>query len=524
MPNSDTSAARSFHDATKLSYISLATKPPLYKSYLGLPAIELPEIASPEADTLPAVSGSMSSPGAPLDLGALAQLLHYSAGLIRRSTLRTAGEVHYRAAASAGALYPIELYVVCGDLPGLAAGVYHYAPATNSLSLLRSGDHRGNLAAATAGHPAIADAPATIACTCVFWRSAWKYRERGYRYCYWDNGTILANMTATANALGQPAEIVAGFVDSEVDALLGLESSSEASFCLASIGSGSAAHPAVSTLGAVDAGILGVERRTEYPETQALHQGSVLADTAEVEAWRGSANAPSPLRAGVRVDAAPDGWPDNEPLGPSIAHRGSTRRFARDPMPAGRLEALLGASTSPVRSDYGGGLIDTYLIVNAAEGIAPGTYYYNQSSGELELLSEGEFREEAGHLCFEQALGADSSAVAYFMADLDAILARFGNRGYRLAQLEAGIIGGRMYLASHAMGLGATGMTFFDDAVTAFFSPHASGKSLMFLVGLGITHERNQVHPFRSRIGILKDSLARGAGAQGRDVPNWLYA
>ena len=522
MPNSDTSAAHSFHDATKLSYISLATKPPLYKSYPGLPEVALPEILSPDAPTLPSVAGTMSASYGPLDLDSLAQLLHFSAGLIRRSTLRTAGEVHYRAAASAGALYPIELYVVCGDLPNLAAGIYHYAPATNSLSLLRSGDHRGNLAAATAGHPAIADAPATIVCTCVFWRSAWKYRERGYRYCYWDNGTILANMTATANALGQPAEIVAGFVDSEVDALLGLESSSEASFCLAPVGSGSASPPDVSPLREVEAGELGVERRTEYPETRALHQGSVLADTAEVEAWRGSANAPSPLV--VRDEAAPGGWPDNGPLGPTIAHRGSTRRFARDPMPAGRLEALLGASTSPVRSDYGGGLIDTYLIVNAAEGIAPGTYYYNQSSGELELLSEGEFREEAGHLCFEQALGADSSAVAYFMADLDAILARFGNRGYRLAQLEAGIIGGRMYLASHAMGLGATGMTFFDDAVAAFFSPHAAGKSLMFLVGLGITHERNQVHPFRSRIGILKDSLARGAGAQGRDVPDWLYA
>ncbi len=527
MPNSDTRAARSFHDATKLSYISLATKPPLYKSYPGLPSVELPtDMPSPEAPTLPAVGGVVSEAQGPLDITAIAQLLHYSAGLIRRSTLRTAGEVHYRAAASAGALYPIELYVVCGDLPGLSAGVYHYGPATNSLTMLRSGDFRGNLADATAGHPAVADAPATIVCTCVFWRSAWKYRERGYRYCYWDNGTILANMSATANALGQPAEIVAGFADAEVDALLGLEPSSEASFCLVPVGSGAAALPAVSPLDAVDGGVLGVERRTEYLETGALHTGSVLADSGEVSAWRQAYNSPSPSRerAGVRVESNAVDWPDSAPLGATIAHRGSTRRFAREDMPTGRLESLLAASTSPVRADYGGSLIDTYLIVNAAESIAPGTYYYSPSAGNLEQLAKGEFREEAGHLCFEQALGADASAVAYFMADLDAILSRFGNRGYRVAQLEAGIIGGRMYLASHALGLGATGMTFFDDAVTAFFSPHAAGKSLMFLVGLGLTHERNQVHPFRSRIGILKDSLARGAGAHGRDVPDWLYA
>ncbi len=518
MPNSDTSAARSFHEATKLTYISLSTKPPLYKSYPGLPAIALPEEAgSPEAPALLAVRGRMSLSSGPLNLAEVAQLLHYSAGLIRRSNLRSAGEVHYRAAASAGALYPIELYVVCGDLPGLPAGVYHYAPASNSLSLLRSGDFRGNLTDASAGHPRISDAPVTIVCACVFWRSAWKYRERGYRYCYWDNGTILANMTATANALGQESELVAGFIDAQVDSLLGLVPSSEASFFLVPVGRGNAAPPAVRPLDAVDSGELGVERRTEYPETGSLHAASCLGATAEVEAWRDSA-------AHGEENSNVIQWPDSESLGDTIIHRGSTRRFAHSPMPAGRLEALLSASTSPVKADYGGSLIDAYLIVNAAEGIRPGAYYYSRTQGGLELLQEGDFREEAGHLCFEQALGADAGAVAFFMADLDAVLSRFGNRGYRIAQLEAGIIGGRMYLASHSMGLGATGMTFYDDAVTAFFSPHAAGKSLMFLIGLGVTHERNQVHPFRSRIGILKDSLARGAGGKGQPTPDWLYA
>ena len=517
MPNSDTSAARSFHDATKLSYISLSTKPPLYKSYSGLPTIALPaDLPLPEAPTIPVVGNELASLGTPLGLAEVAQLLHYSAGLIRRSNLPSAGEVHYRAAASAGALYPIELYVICGDLLRLDAGVYHYGPAGNSLTLLRPGDFRGNLAAAAAGHPGIANAPATIVCACVFWRSAWKYRERGYRYCYWDNGTILANMTATANALGYSTEIVTGFVDAEVDALLSLESGSEASFFLVPVGEEDAVPPAVDQFTPVDVGILGDERRTEYPETRALHVNSCLSDAAEVSDWRKSALA-------NLVANVPE-WPESKPLGETIAHRGSTRRFAREAMPGGRLEALLSASMSPVRADYGGGLIDTYLIVNAAEGIAPGAYYYSPTHGELELLLEGEFREEAGHLCFEQALGADAGAVAFFMADMDANLSRFGNRGYRIAQLEAGIIGGRMYLASHSMGLGATGMTFFDDAVTAFFSPHAAGKSLMFLVGLGVTHQRNQVHPFRSRIGMLKDSLARGAGGQRQPVPDWLYA
>ena len=211
-------------------------------------------------------------------------------------------------------------------------------------------------------------------------------------------------------------------------------------------------------------------------------------------------------------------------MGPVIAQRGSTRRFARQPIPAAQLSALLQAAAAPIPSDYGGGLTDIYLIVNAVDGLAAGAYYYDRAAGRLALLQAGDFREEAGHLCFEQALGADAAAVAFFMTDLEAALARLGSRGYRAAQLEAGLTGGRMYLGSHAMGWGATGMTFYDDAVSAFLSPHAAGKSLMFLVGLGVTDAVNRVRPFRSRIGVLKDSLARGAGGSSGPVPDWIYS
>src|SRR5581483_3107625 len=103
----------------------------------------------------------------------------------------------------------------------------------------------------------------------------------------------------------------------------------------------------------------------------------------------------------------------------------------------------------------------------------------------LEQLRAGDFRDVAGDLDLGQELAADAAVNVYFLTDLRPLLARFGNRGYRAAQLGAAITAGKLYLAAYALGLGATGLTFFDDAVTAFFSPHAAGKSVLFLLAVG---------------------------------------
>ena len=148
--NQDTEAARAYHEATKLEYINLRNKPPLFKTYSALPVIPLPTVfPSPDTPTLEAVagvvrpatgdqagSGVLKTSGS-LDLMSVAQLLFYSAGMVRSAKLASGGQVHYRAAASAGALYPIDVYLVCQDINGLEAGVYHFSPATFALRPLR---------------------------------------------------------------------------------------------------------------------------------------------------------------------------------------------------------------------------------------------------------------------------------------------------------------------------------------------------------------------------------------------------
>ena len=108
------------------------------------------------------------------------------------------------------------------------------------------------------------------------------------------------------------------------------------------------------------------------------------------------------------------------------------------------------------------------------------------------MLKEGDFRREAGYLGLEQKIPADASVNVYMLTDLDRVLSVFGNRGYRMAELESGIIGGRLYLVAYGTGFGASGLTFYDDEVVEFFGPKAKGLSVMFLVALGRSVKRRK--------------------------------
>jgi nitroreductase len=230
----------------------------------------------------------------------------------------------------------------------------------------------------------------------------------------------------------------------------------------------------------------------DYPEIRAMHAASSLTSGDEAAAWRGSPphHIMSPA-AGTRTPLCPlePGALPADPIETVIRRRGSTRRFAREPITHEQLSTMLDRATRGIAADWlnpaGGPLADPYLIVNAVEGLAPGAYVLDHEQQALELLKGSTFRDRAGCLALGQDLGADAAANVYFLVDLAPLLAHFGNRGYRVAQLEAAITAGKLYLAAYALRLGATGLTFFDDDVTSFFSPHAVGKSVLFLLALG---------------------------------------
>jgi len=506
MNNRDTQATWKYHDGTKHSYWSIrnnphfldwANRPQPFKIYPKVEPHLLPRDVPPTGvAAISAISEMEPSPlvdSAP-DLQDLARIFYFSAGVTKQRA-HPGGEIYFRAAACTGALYEIELYLVTGDLAGLDAGVYHYNPADVSLRLLRKGDFRGNLAHATAIESAVARAPAMIICTGTYWRNAWKYQARTYRHFGWDNGTLLANMLAVSAASGLPAEIVLGFVDAEVNRLLDLDTRREVSLCLVPIGRTSESSLPAPT----EAPALGLEtiplsqREVEYPAMLEMHDASSLDSVEEVAQWRGEPPVlPSSARAGeaVRLPRLPEEEQPKDTIEQVILRRGSTRTFNKAAsITLGQLSTIFDCATRGLPADFlepiGAQLNDLYLIVHSVQGLKRGAYFFRRDQNTLELLKEGEFRSEAYHLGLEQELSADACVDIFFLADLKRILERYGNRGYRAVQLEAGTIGGRIYLAAYAQRLGATGLTFFDDDVINFFSPHAKGKSAVFLLAIG---------------------------------------
>jgi len=507
--NRDIEAAWRYHNGTKLSWeivhnishdLDFSNKPIPFKIYPHLEGEKLPEDFP--SSGVPALAGSPAQveEWTPTRRD-LAGLFYFAAGITKRGVF-PGGEIYFRAAACTGALYHIEIYLVCGDLPDLSAGVYHFGVHDFALRRLREGDYRGVLVEATGDQAAVSGAPAVIVTSSVYWRNSWKSQARAYRHAYWDSGTILANLLAVGAANRVPLKVVTGFVDRPVNRLLGLDDQREVALQLVPVGLKlGEAIPPPPEVAPLEVEVAAYSsREVEYPAMSEMHTASSLHSVREVEELCGK---PPPL-------ANPQTQGDLFPLEPAseadlptdsietvILRRGSSRRFRRAPITYRQLSTLLDQATRDIPADflYGPGdipgaepvpgLNQLYLIVQDVEGLPPGSYVYKPERGALEQLKVGNFREQAGYLGLQQALPADASVDAFFLTDLAAVLERYGNRGYRMAQVEAGIRAGWLYLGAYAQRLGASGLTFFDDDVTQFFSPHAKGKSVMFFIAMG---------------------------------------
>lgn len=488
-----------------------ANEPAPFKIYPALPAIALPD--DPFVTSLSALDALISVPeSGSLELSTLTHICLRANGVMRRWVNPWGKTVLFRGAGCTGARYHLEIYIASADLPGLPAGLYHYDAQDHALRMLRPGDHRGALVAASGGHPAVADAPVTLAITSTFWRNAWRYLDRAYRHAYWDLGTLLANVIPVAASAGSRAEVVLGFADDPVNALLGVDGEREATLALVPLGSGRAVPQSVPSAPPLEIEVEPVSAsEIPMPEIWAIHRATGLASGEAAADWRAqSLRRTSPAVTGSVIPLTPLSAQElpADSIDSVIRNRRSNRHYlGEQPLPFALFSTVLARSLRNPAIDAldpsAPPLHDVYLVVNNVEGLVPGTYFLYRDQLAVELLRAGDLRAEAAHTACGQDYVAEAHVNVYALVDLPEVIRHYGDRGFRLAQTESGLFGGRIQLAAHALGLGAVGSTSVDDEVIELFSPHAAAKQFMFVAVFGLKRKPNAAE-MQEKYGFLK--------------------
>jgi hypothetical protein len=300
--------------------------------------------------------------------------------------------------------------------------------------------------------PAADGEATTLVVTGVPWRTAWRYAERAFRHVYWDAGTLLAQALALADGLDP--RLRTRFPDAAVARLVGADGTHEFPVALLSFGDD---RPAVeptgdAARGAVDSAPL------EFPLVtlaQRAGDADVLGDP-----WPAAA----PLAAA----------PPSRDLDAVILQRGSSRRMdATATVDREILDFSLAAALRGIDVPH-------FVAVHGVDGVDPGLY---RAQGEQ--LRAGNLRETLLRVCWDQDLGRDAAFVIIGAADLTAL----DDRGYREAQLAAGIVEGRLHLAAYALGVGASGMTFLDTEIEPLLGEPLAG---LLLTCVGVPTYRNK--------------------------------
>lgn len=439
--------------------------PPHCKVYPpGLPVLELPRdwplIETPATAVL---AGQPPAATASVDLPGLARLMHLSAGVVRvrfdewrdRTWL-------FRAAGSAGGRFPLEVYVSAHRVDGLQDGVHWYDPVNHAL--IQVG-------------PAAEGEATTLVVTGVPWRTCWRYAERGFRHIYWDAGSMLAQTLVLADSARLGPRLWTRFADAKIARLVGADGVQEFPVALVGLGPG---EPAIQPLGDAARGSIG-----ELPVEFSL---ITLAQRAGDEEHLGDPwPATPPLLGEV---------PTSADLDTVILRRGSTR--VMDPTATVAREVFEFSLAASLR----GTTVPHFIAVHGVEGMDAGLYRWPGLDHPLrrELL-----REEMLLVGWEMNLARDAAFVVMAAADLETL----DDRGYREAQLDAGMVEGRLHLAAFALGIGASGLTFLDSEIEGLLGEQLAG--LLFTC-VGVPTYRNKAGGWPGRPVSIGRTIAGDSG------------
>ncbi len=551
--NKDTDRLFAYHQATKHTYHSVRTnaryldwhnQPDPFRGYEGAPSIDLPrEPGFPNIGTFAAMAALAEKTKLPaedppelretmqLDLAWLSRLLWHSMAVSAwKKVPGTGARYSLRVNPSSGNLHPTETYIALRAFTGLDDGLYHYRADRHALELRSRGAWTQHLARAL-DIPWASESPLIVGLTSIFWREAWKYGERAYRYCCHDLGHAIMSTLLAARALGLPGGAVAHFSDLRLARAMGLAKGDEAPMAFlvfpprnSSVGfSATPVHPVAGIPSELSA------EEVRYELLLGIHASTVLPEPAGLLPRVSLANAP--IVGGYA--ALPDPSRD-APLGSTVRRRRSALDFdARtSPMAFEELEQLLDFATRDWRADWrgnfdsdstpverGADFVALYLYVHRVRDCEPGVYRWDRVNRKLEQLHRGNVQRVAAFLSLEQTLAGNSCFTVSMIADLGEAARAFGNRGYRYVYFEAGAIGQRLYVGAEALGWNATGIgAFYDDDVHRYLgfleegadsigaSVREAEKAALVMLGSPASRSPAQDRDLREFVPVISES------------------
>ncbi|MFQ3548494.1 MAG: SagB/ThcOx family dehydrogenase [Armatimonadota bacterium] len=215
-------------------YLDWENQPDPFKTYPSAVQIALPKPSAPQIDFHSTVKNRKSIRNYnndPLSLEKLSYLLWATSGI------RTIAQgFAFRTVPSAGALYPIETYLLINNVKSLKEGIYHFNVIDFSLETLRLGFFADEISSAALGQRMCADAQVVFIWTAIFERSKWKYGERAYRYIYLDAGHIAQNLALAAVALDLGTCQIGALFDDEINSILEIDGESESVIYMSTVG------------------------------------------------------------------------------------------------------------------------------------------------------------------------------------------------------------------------------------------------------------------------------------------------
>jgi SagB-type dehydrogenase family enzyme len=460
--------SRWYHDRSALSRtgavargpaLDWAARPAPFETYPAEAVVALGERAPVELPTARALDDTrLPATARGIGVRELSALLHLAQGITEVSGL-PGDPFHKRAAASSGALYPTVTHVIVRDVGGLAPGLYHYEPLHHALHRLRAGDVARELAGIVAHGSAVEAAPITLVLSAIYYKSAWKYGDRGYRYCLLDVGHVAANAIAAARALGLATRPIGRFDDARLGDLLRVDRHHQGPILVLPFGADAAQDARALAFAPTE---LAVANADLPVPVRVIASRTALALTGAAAAGPEPPAAALAPRATGEPIAIAEPAPTDDALAAVVARRRSQRRFGDRAITAGELAAILRRAPGPSVEDQRA--IRIHVVAIRVDGVAPGAYEYRPDPPGLIAVRAGDLADAIHGAALSQEVAARAAAVLVISADATALAARDGSRGFRYAWLDAGVAGGRVYLQAVALGLGVSSIgAFFDD-------------------------------------------------------------